>query len=74
MRDHLERAGFPCWMDIGQMGGGDALYAKIYEGIRNAKVCSWVCQRERNLHTHLLGCYQWLLLSKPARLLSELDG
>ncbi|XP_038056276.1 uncharacterized protein LOC119728209 [Patiria miniata] len=37
MRDHLERAGFPCWMDIGQMGGGDALYAKIYEGIRNAK-------------------------------------
>ncbi|XP_033637020.1 uncharacterized protein LOC117297937 [Asterias rubens] len=37
MRDHLERAGFPCWMDIGQMGGGDALYSKIYEGIRNAK-------------------------------------
>ncbi|XP_072172990.1 uncharacterized protein [Diadema setosum] len=38
LRDFLERTGFPCWMDIGQMGGGDVLYSKIYEGIHNAKV------------------------------------
>ncbi|XP_030851496.1 uncharacterized protein LOC755988 isoform X2 [Strongylocentrotus purpuratus] len=38
LRDYLERTGFPCWMDIGQMGGGDQLYNKIYEGIHNAKV------------------------------------
>jgi len=38
MRDKLERAGFSCWMDIGQMGGGDKLNLKIDEGIRNAKV------------------------------------
>nr|XP_054764610.1 uncharacterized protein LOC129271251 [Lytechinus pictus] len=41
LRDYLERTGFPCWMDIGQMGGGDQLYNKIYEGIHSAKV--FVC-------------------------------
>ncbi|XP_072166721.1 uncharacterized protein [Diadema setosum] len=38
IRKHLEMAGFPCWMDIGQMGGGDQLFARISQGMRSAKV------------------------------------
>lgn len=38
LRTRLEQAGFTCWMDLGQMGGGDHLYSKIESGIRNAKV------------------------------------
>nr|XP_054756668.1 uncharacterized protein LOC129262561 [Lytechinus pictus] len=38
IRKHLEMAGFPCWMDIGQMGGGDQLFAKINQGMRSSKV------------------------------------
>ncbi|KAK8763821.1 hypothetical protein V5799_033570 [Amblyomma americanum] len=37
IRQHLEFSGFPCWMDVGQVGGGDSLYGKIYEGISRAK-------------------------------------
>ncbi|XP_064624651.1 uncharacterized protein LOC135486079 [Lineus longissimus] len=59
LRDRLEKAGFTCWMDIGQMGGGDQLHAKIDEGIRNSKVViaclspkytvSHYCSRELSL-------------------------
>ena len=39
LRDKLERSGFLCWMDIGQLGGGDQLYNKIDEALRHCKVC-----------------------------------
>lgn len=38
LRRHLGEAGYSCWMDVGQMGGGDKLFAKIDAGIRAAKV------------------------------------
>ncbi|XP_054162277.1 uncharacterized protein LOC128960231 [Oppia nitens] len=38
LRQKLELAGFPCWMDTRSMGGGDSLYGKIYDGISRAKV------------------------------------
>ena len=62
-------AGYECWMDIGQMGGGDKLFEKIDSGIRGAKVIiccvsekyvkSPDCNREVDigwlkLHFHLL--------------------
>lgn len=38
LKGKLEEAGFQCWMDIGRMGGGDAMFSKIDAGIRAAKV------------------------------------
>jgi hypothetical protein len=38
IKENLEKAGFKCFMDVGQMGGGNLLYQKIDQGIRNSKV------------------------------------
>ena len=38
IRQFLEQMGVRCWMDIGQMGGGDTLYHRIYQGISTCKV------------------------------------
>lgn len=38
LKRHLATAGYSCWMDVGQMGGGDKLFARIDSGIRAAKV------------------------------------
>lgn len=40
IRNQLEGSGYLCWMDVGQMGGGDLLYQQIYDGINNCKVCN----------------------------------
>ncbi|XP_052101981.1 uncharacterized protein LOC127735735 [Mytilus californianus] len=63
IRNHLQMAGYECWMDIGQMGGGDKLFEKIDNGIRGAKVIiccvsekyaqSPNCNREVNLSVSL---------------------
>ncbi|KAL5004109.1 hypothetical protein ScPMuIL_017565 [Solemya velum] len=63
IRKHLQMAGYECWMDVGQMGGGDKLFEKIDEGIRAAKVViscvtekyakSPNCNREVNLSVTL---------------------
>ena len=38
LKNKIEEKGFQCWMDIGKVGGGDALLAKIDAGIRDCKV------------------------------------
>ena len=49
LKIQLEEAGFQCWMDIGRMGGGDAMYAEIDAGIRASKVtghCNLICGKK----------------------------
>ncbi|CAF4671529.1 unnamed protein product [Rotaria sp. Silwood1] len=46
LKTNLEQAGYSCWMDIGQMGGGDKLFSKIDAGIRGAKVI--ICCMNKN--------------------------
>ncbi|KAK3601444.1 hypothetical protein CHS0354_033571 [Potamilus streckersoni] len=63
LNQHLQKAGYECWIDIGQMGGGDKLFEKIDRGIRGAKVIiccvtnkyaqSPNCNREVNLSVNL---------------------
>ncbi|XP_021373485.1 uncharacterized protein LOC110463308 isoform X2 [Mizuhopecten yessoensis] len=63
LRQHLLMAGYECWIDVGQMGGGDKLFEKIDNGIRGAKVViccvsekyskSPNCNREVNLSVTL---------------------
>lgn len=66
LRDVLERNGLSCWMDIGQMGGGDHLYAKVYEGIKNCKVAI-SCLTHKYLVSHYCNREMALadLLHKP---------
>lgn len=49
LRDKLERVGYSCWMDIGQMGGGDQLNMRIEEGIRNSKVRGILWQLDKGM-------------------------
>ena len=36
LRKRIEASGYSCWMDVGQLGAGDELFARIDDGIRNA--------------------------------------
>lgn len=38
LRSSLDQAGISCWMDVGQIGGGDFLYNQIYKGIHSCQV------------------------------------
>ncbi|GFR68737.1 protein neuralized [Elysia marginata] len=66
LRDHLERSGFSCWMDIGQMGGGDQLSTKIDQGLRGCKLVV-ACITPKYTASHLCNRELWLadMLHKP---------
>ncbi|XP_048589199.1 uncharacterized protein LOC5519167 isoform X1 [Nematostella vectensis] len=62
----LREAGIECWMDVGQMGGGDFLYASIDAGVRGAKVML-CCVTSRYCASENCQCEATLggLLKKP---------
>lgn len=66
LRDHLEKSGFSCWMDIGQMGGGDQLSTKIDQGLRGCKLVV-ACVTPKYTASHLCNRELWLadMLHKP---------
>ncbi|ESO09751.1 hypothetical protein HELRODRAFT_195024 [Helobdella robusta] len=74
LKRHLEMSGYPCWMDVGQMGGGDKLFQKIDQGMRKVKVVvccitqkyaeSPNCNREVNLALNLNKTMIPLLMDK----------
>ncbi|KAH9504609.1 hypothetical protein Btru_062423 [Bulinus truncatus] len=66
LRDYLERCGYSCWMDIGQMGGGDQLSSKIDQGLRGCKVVV-ACVTPKYIASHLCNRELWLadMLHKP---------
>ncbi|XP_077861425.1 uncharacterized protein LOC100370439 [Saccoglossus kowalevskii] len=76
LKEHLEMAGYECWMDIGQMGGGDKLYEKIDEGLRGAKIVLSMCSEK---YSQSKNCNHEInlasLLNKPIipLLLEEID-
>jgi len=59
LRTMLDEAHVTCWLDVGQMGGGDQLYSRIYSGVNNCQlflacispkyVCSESCKKELTL-------------------------
>ena len=38
VRQYLEESQVTCWMDLGQMGGGDRLYQRIYQGLAHCRL------------------------------------
>ncbi|KAI8787427.1 hypothetical protein BgiBS90_012565, partial [Biomphalaria glabrata] len=66
LRDYLERCGYSCWMDIGQMGAGDQLSNKIDQGLRGCKVVI-ACITPKYIASHLCNRELWLadMLHKP---------
>ncbi|CAL1533072.1 unnamed protein product [Lymnaea stagnalis] len=66
IRNYLERSGYSCWMDIGQMGGGDQLSNKIDQGLRGCKAVL-ACITPKYIASHLCNRELWLadMLQKP---------
>lgn len=56
----LEDKGYRCWMDIGQMRGGDRMNTEIDAGIRASKVSSYKALN-KNLRFSLQGHRLWTL-------------
>ena len=64
LRDRLEAAGYSCWMDVGQLGGGEQLYARIEDGLCHAKAVL-ACVSPKYVVSHY--CTRELLLADMLR-------